>query len=605
MIESRPDIAEVETPEGAAETATLDAPPNEATLDAPADEAALPASADDATATDDGAEPADGAGGRRAWRRHTRRVGGWVLTALAAGLVFFALVAPNQPGQYESASFLRIPIEALIGFGVLLVLPARLRRWAALLAGAVLGFLMIMKLLDVGFYSVLARPFDPVLDWTLFDSAAGFVQSSMGRTGAIVAVVVVVLIAVAAPVLMALAVKRLVRIMAGYRTAANRSLALLAIVWVVCAALGATIVKDLPIASTATADQATWHVQAMEAGLKDREVFAREAAVDAFRDTPGDQLLTGLRGKDVLVTFVESYGRSAVEDPSMAPQVDAVLDAGTEKLKAAGFASRSGWLTSPTAGGGSWLAHATLLSGLWINNGQRHNNLLASDRLTLNTAFRKANWRTVGVMPAIERAWPEGEFFGYDKLYDARNLDYHGPRFSYAPVPDQYTLSVFQRNEMARPGRGPIMAEMPLVSSHGPWSPIPQMLDWNRLGDGSVYNPMTEGFDSDDLLKRSASKVRDDYRRSIEYTLNMLVSYLQNYGNDNLVFVFLGDHQPAPIVTGENASRDVPITIVAKDPAVLDRIAGWNWNDGIRPHPDAPVWRMDAFRDKFLTAFSG
>jgi len=605
MIESRPDIAEVETPEGAAETATLDAPPNEATLDAPADEAALPASADDATATDDGAEPADGAGGRRAWRRHTRRVGGWVLTALAAGLVFFALVAPNQPGQYESASFLRIPIEALIGFGVLLVLPARLRRWAALLAGAVLGFLMIMKLLDVGFYSVLARPFDPVLDWTLFDSAAGFVQSSMGRTGAIVAVVVVVLIAVAAPVLMALAVKRLVRIMAGYRTAANRSLALLAIVWVVCAAQGATIVKDQPIASTATADQATWHVQAMEAGLKDREVFAREAAVDAFRDTPGDQLLTGLRGKDVLVTFVESYGRSAVEDPSMAPQVDAVLDAGTEKLKAAGFASRSGWLTSPTAGGGSWLAHATLLSGLWINNGQRHNNLLASDRLTLNTAFRKANWRTVGVMPAIERAWPEGEFFGYDKLYDARNLDYHGPRFSYAPVPDQYTLSVFQRNEMARPGRGPIMAEMPLVSSHGPWSPIPQMLDWNRLGDGSVYNPMTEGFDSDDLLKRSASKVRDDYRRSIEYTLNMLVSYLQNYGNDNLVFVFLGDHQPAPIVTGENASRDVPITIVAKDPAVLDRIAGWNWNDGIRPHPDAPVWRMDAFRDKFLTAFSG
>jgi hypothetical protein len=417
-------------------------------------------------------------------------------------------------------------------------------------------------------------------------------------------VVVVVLIAIAAPVLTALAVKRLVGVMARYRTAANRSLALLAIVWVVCAALGATIVKDLPVASTATTDQATWHVQAMEAGLKDREVFAREAAVDAFRDTPGDQLLTALRGKDVLVTFVESYGRSAVEDPSMAPQVDAVLDAGTEKLKAAGFASRSGWLTSPTAGGGSWLAHATLLSGLWINNGQRHNNLLASDRLTLNTAFRKANWRTVGVMPAIERAWPEGKFFGYDKLYDARALDYHGPRFSYAPVPDQYTLSQLQRNEMAKPNRGPIMAEMPLVSSHGPWAPIPQMLDWNGLGNGSVYNPMTEGFNPDDLLKRSASRVRDDYRRSIEYTLNTLVSYLQNYGNDNLVFVFLGDHQPAPIVTGDNASRDVPISIVAKDPAVLDKIASWNWNDGIRPHPDAPVWRMDAFRDKFLTAFS-
>jgi hypothetical protein len=148
------------------------------------------------------------------------------------------------------------------------------------------------------------------------------------------------------------------------------------------------------------------------------------------------------------------------------------------------------------------------------------------------------------------------------------------------------------------------MAEMPLVSSHGPWSPIPKMLDWNGLGDGSVYNPMTAGFDSNDLVKRSASEVRTDYRRSIEYSLSALISYVEHFGNDNLVLVFLGDHQPAPIVTGENASRDVPITIVAKDPAVMARVGGWNWQDGLRPGPQAPVWRMDAFRDKFLTAFS-
>jgi hypothetical protein len=36
---------------------------------------------------------------------------------------------------------------------------------------------------------------------------------------------------------------------------------------------------------------------------------------------------------------------------------------------------------------------------------------------------------------------------------------------------------------------------------------------------------------------------------------------------------------------------------------VLDRVAGWGWTDGLRPAADAPVWRMDAFRDRFLTAF--
>ncbi len=70
------------------------------------------------------------------------------------------------------------------------------------------------------------------------------------------------------------------------------------------------------------------------------------------------------------------------------------------------------------------------------------------------------------------------------------------------------------------------------------------------------------------------------------------------------MLVFLGDHQPGPIVTGEGASRDVPITIVARDPAVLDRISGWGWQDGLKPGPQAPVWRMDAFRDRFICSFT-
>ena len=53
------------------------------------------------------------------------------------------------------------------------------------------------------------------------------------------------------------------------------------------------------------------------------------AAHDPLRDTPGDQLLTGLRGKDVLVVFVESYGRSRSQGSSFAPGIDGVLDDGT------------------------------------------------------------------------------------------------------------------------------------------------------------------------------------------------------------------------------------------------------------------------------------
>jgi hypothetical protein len=403
---------------------------------------------------------------------------------------------------------------------------------------------------------------------------------------------------------MTLSVLRLTRVMVRHSTVATPAVAVLATVWITCAALGAQLVPDAPVASRSAAGLVHDRVLQVQAGLHDGQAFAAEAAVDAFRDKPGAELLTGLRGKDVIIAYVESYGRSAVEDPQFAPEVGAVLDAGTSKLRAAGYSSRSAFLTSPTAGGNSWLAHGTLQSGVWINNQQRYRTLVASDRRTLSGSFRRAGWRTVGVEPAITRAWPEGAYYDFDQIYDSRNLGYRGPTFSYATMPDQYTLATLQRTERAKPGHVPVMATLALVSSHAPWTPLPRLLDWDAVGDGSVFHDAAARQDDPpDAVGKDQSRVRTAYRQSIEYTLNTLVSYVQTHGDDDLVFVFLGDHQPAPIITGAGASRDVPITIVARDRAVMDRISGWGWQDGLKPGPQAPVWQMDDFRDRFLTAF--
>ncbi|BFO21307.1 hypothetical protein SHKM778_76950 [Streptomyces sp. KM77-8] len=45
------------------------------------------------------------------------------------------------------------------------------------------------------------------------------------------------------------------------------------------------------------------------------------------------------------------------------------------------------------------------------------------------------------------------------------------------------------------------------------------------------------------------------------------------------------------------------MSVVAKDPEVLERIDDWNWTRGLRPAKDAPVWKMSSFRDRFLTAY--
>lgn len=147
------------------------------------------------------------------------------------------------------------------------------------------------------------------------------------------------------------------------------------------------------------------------------------------------------------------------------------------------------------------------------------------------------------------------------------------------------------------------MAEIDLVSSHWPWAPLPHLVDWNQVGDGSIFNPMPEQGQSPDVISQDPAQVRAAYGQSIQYSLNTLVSFVQTYGDKNLVLIMLGDHEPASTVSGAGTTHDVPITIISQDPTVMNRISGWGWENGLRPGPQAPVWPMDAFRDKFLTAY--
>ncbi|KOT37397.1 sulfatase [Streptomyces caelestis] len=548
------------------------------------------------------AAPPGRPGLRHRWPRAARGVTAGT-TVLAGALVLFALLVPNRVERLDVGAFVRLPAEGILLAALLLALPSGRRRIAAAVSGVLLGLLTVLKLVDMGFYQVLARPFDLVLDWILLDDATDFVRESFGRGGQVLAVAGVIVLFAALLVLMTLATVRLTGLMARHRPAAVRTVLVLGVVWITCVTVGVRV-AGVPVATRGTAEMLGNRVEQVRAGLRDARVFEKEAALDAFAKTPPDRLLTGLRGKDVLFAFIESYGRVAIDDPAMAGPFDAALKDGARRLEEAGFASRSGWLKSPVTGAGSWLAHSTFLSGLWIKNQQRYRSLTTSDRMTLTKYFRETgDWRTVGIVPGVRRAWPEGEFFGLDHIYDSEHLGYHGPYFSWTPVPDQFSLEAFERLEHGRKDREPIMAEIILASSHNPWSPVAHMIDWDDLGDGSVFHEVKkEGTDPKEVWK-DPEKVRTEYRRAIEYSLSSLTEWVERYGDEDTVLVFLGDHQPVPTVTAGSTSRDVPVTIVAKDPKVLDRVAGWNWTDGLKPAPDAPRWGMDEFRDRFMTAY--
>lgn len=517
--------------------------------------------------------------------------------------MFFALVAPTELDQFSVGAFLRIPVEALVGAVLLLVLPPRPRRVVAIVLGVLLGLLTIVKLLDIGFFVALSRPFDLLGDWAFFEPGFNFLIGAVGKAGAVVVSILVVIVAIGLVLLMGLAVRRLATIAAHRRVAVTRTTAVLAVIWLVCAFTGVQFASGQPFAARGAATLAVDDVRQIGTDIRDQRQFNQQLATDPINSIPRPDLLAGLRGKNVLLVFVESYGRVAIQDSSFSAPIDRLLDNGTRELAAAGFQARSGFLTSSTVGGASWLAHSTMQSGLFVNSQQRYDELLAANRTSLSGAFKKAGWRIVGDDPSNFVPVPRSTLYDYDKFYDEPNVGYHGPRFSYATIPDQYTFNKFQENELAKPGHPPVMAEIDLVSSHSPWAPLPRMVPQDQLGDGSIFDPMVHQGTQPGQILSSAAKLQVAYGKSIQYSLTALIDYLKRFGDKNTVMIFLGDHQPAQIVTGPGATRDVPTVVVAKDPKVIDAISAWGWDPGLRPGRNAPVWLMSTFRQKFLDAF--
>ncbi|MEI7949791.1 MAG: hypothetical protein WCI66_06060 [Gammaproteobacteria bacterium] len=519
------------------------------------------------------------------------------LDVVALVCVFVVVIIPNRLEWITPGAFVFLPLEPIVA-GLLLVVSG----WAGRALRAVLAVLLaiglVFKVADLIVYEVFARPFNPVFDLYLLDDGLRLVTGAFGRVDAIVLALLLLLVFA---LIFLLAFGVLGRLQQRLQQSPRFSLPALGGLLGLWLAL---YLAGFPRVNTYFYDEMVEHVSAIVASVQDIKTFAATVNDDKFATTNGEQLLTKLRGKDVLVIFVESYGRTVFDDAEFAKDIKPSFEQAGFQLSLNGLQARTAYLTSPTVGGISWLAHGTLLSGLWINSQLRYDSLVLSERATLNRLFKRAGWRTLGVMPAISMAWPEGQYFGFDQIYNAGNLGYKGLPFNWITMPDQFVMAALQGLERNQSPRPPLMAEIALISSHAPWTPVPELIRWSEVGDGTVFNGQAVAGPDPDAVWEDTNRIRTQYRLSIDYVINTLASYAIQFGDDNLVMLVVGDHQPAPLVTNDSPSNDVPVHIIARDPAVFAAIADWHWSEGLVPAPDAPVWRMDSLRDRFVEAFS-
>ena len=511
--------------------------------------------------------------------------------------LYIALSVPNRLAWISPAAFVYFPLEILL-IGLLLLLPGRLGKFTKVVLALILVTAILLRVADLISHEVLGRPFDLVFDAHLLADGGNVLSGAMGESASLGIGLLLTTLSLTLCLLIFVLLGRMQRMLQINVRASAAVLSMLLAMWTV---LG---ISDSPRSGSFTLDQLVLHGRDTLSSIRDIRSFAETVENETLLDRGDPNLLNGLQGKDVLIVFAESYGRVLLEREPFAEAVSAALASAEETLAAEGVQARSAFLTSPVVGGLSWLAHASVLSGAWIDSETRFKTLVMSDRITLNQLFRNSGWRTVAAMPGITMAWPEGAYFGYDHIYNAHNFGYKGESFNWVTMPDQYVMSALQNRERSSLVRPPIMAEVALISSHAPWTPIAKLVPWEDVGDGRIFNSQARAGPTPEAVWREVDSIRSHYRQSIEYMLSTMVSYVLKYGDENLVLLLLGDHPPAPMVSGDPDASQVPVHLIARDPQVIDAVSHWQWQPGLLPESNAPVWRMDELRDRFVEAFT-
>jgi len=371
--------------------------------------------------------------------------------------------------------------------------------------------------------------------------------------------------------------------------------------------LAVLVILDLSSPVRFTANTAVPRLAEEIGKLAKKEQFVQEQQ-EAFNRQVQDanrvmRPLEGLEGVDVYLFIVESYGYTLYCEPVHFDLIQPHLREFQERLAEAGFQSASTFLDSPAFGGNSWLADSTLATGVRIDNEAAYELLHESDVKPIAQFFNEIGYRTVVAMPATTYAWPEGEFYRFERKYYSKDFDYRGPNLKWAPMTDQYVLDFIHRKEVQGASR-PLFIQYVMISSHYPFNLIPRFFeDWSQIGDGSIY----QREDSVNVLPikpGNQTAGAEGYVAAMAYELKVIGEYLSNFVDGDALIIVVGDHQPYSGIAGKNKPGSVPLHLISRRIDFLTPFIERGYTRGLIPRQELPHAGLETFLPSLLASFS-
>jgi len=499
-------------------------------------------------------------------------------------------------------------VEGVVLFGLYLLATTR-RRWLSVSA-SVLVMIVSTVLLLFGFGEfvtrlIYQRGFDPWVDIAFISVGLDLLFAGVSNHAELYEIVAIILFFVLAAGISYLTLYAARRILRSIRKTALAGFAALLPISIVVlflapgppmAARIAAHLRPPPMEELSSPDVAP--PPAVEAAQAAAE---ESAASRRYR-------FEGIKDANVLLFFFESYGYTAYSRDALYAPIAPLLADLEVKLAGDGFGIASSFIESPVSGGFSWIAESTLLTGLWIDSQASYDDLMANDVPSIPRILNDGGYHTLVAMPAVTKGdWSEGiNFYSYDDHLYARDFDYVGPVFSYVAVPDQFAIWKTERRIEAfrRQSDRPVYAQFVLVSSHAPFSIIPEMVEpWDRLGDGSIYDTLPkQTFDNGWF---QGKQYDEGYVASLKYVLEAIGEYLLKYIDDDSIIIVVGDHQPKRPVREADAPKSVPIHIITRQRSAIQYFIDNGYTPGIIPRAEPPHKKMSSFFRLFAGLLTG
>lgn len=349
-------------------------------------------------------------------------------------------------------------------------------------------------------------------------------------------------------------------------------------------------------------------VDNIEQSIRMYEALQRGIEESPYRDYAETYALT--RKPDVHLFLVESYGRLLIADSQVGPGWIEHVDDMQRRLSEAGWHMVSGFSQAPVSGGRSWLAEATLLTGMWVPYEATFQQLVANiDRTPNLVAFLDSQGYETVLLAPKDRPRPGVEMvnrYNWDQQILALDLEYTGPSYGWGIIPDQYSLGYAHDNVWSKID-GPIFTNFHMVSSHAPWQVVPEVVDdWRAIADMALPSEAEEhkqlaperelwerarhyrrGWTRNAYMGDADALNVEAFATAIHYDLEVLTRHLLEQDGDQLV-VIMGDHQP-PLLSSEDGSYDVPVHVLARDPDMLRMFAEVGFVEGLRLEGLAPT----------------